>query len=507
MEILHHGGCAVDAAVAAVLTMGIVQPVSSGFGGGGFALVWDAKTKTVTALDFRETAPSGVRMRDYATRDKELGPKKRGLMTGVPGEAAGLAELHKRWGRLAFAEVVRPAESIADKGFAVSPHMARALVWNERWLETATKYPFFRPEGKLLSSGAIAKNPALAATLRRFASEGARAFYEGAIATDIVETARNGGSRMTGDDLKHYRVAERAPIRVGWEGYEIAAMAPPSAGSLTVLETLRMHTKADLARLGYGTGAYDHVLAETFRGATADRVRSVGDPDFVRTDVNKLIDAARMKARRQQISLDATTPSEKFGLVESGTSHVVVADAEGDVVTITSTINDMFGAKLVTAAGFPLNDSLEDFTDPKTEARFGIMRGPNSTRAGARPVSSMTPVIVFKDGAPALALGGSGGLRIPTAVTQVLLARLAFDRPLELAVADPRIDPPPTGGLFLDPGTPEDLLADLRKRGEVVDETKPNYSAVQGIALVDPSGSRALSAAADPRKGGSALVE
>jgi gamma-glutamyltranspeptidase/glutathione hydrolase len=505
METLKRGGSAADAAIAAILTVGIAHPVSSGLGGGGFALVWDAKTRKVTAIDFRESAPQGLKTRDYTIPAKERA-KKRGLMTGIPGEVAGLAELHKRWGKLAFADDVRAAESIASAGFPVSAHMARALKWNERWIATATQFPFFRADNKPLAEGATAKNPALAATLKRLASEGASAFYQGAIANDVVETARAGGSRMTLEDLKQYRVAERTPLATSWEGYEVFTMPPPSGGGVMVAETLRMHSKADLAKLGYGSAPYTHVLAETFRGAIADRVRQIGDPDFVRTDTAKLLDGARLKARRAQISLDATTPPERFPINDAGTSHIVVVDAEGDVVSITSSVNDMFGARLATQGGFVLNDALEDFTDAKTEARFAMVHGPNELRGGARPTSSMTPVIVLRDGAPVIALGGSGGLRAPTAVTQVLVAELAFGRAADVAVADPRIDTPPTGGLFMEPGAAEELVQNLRKRGEVVDDTKPNYSAVEAVMLVE-GGKSIASVGADPRKGGVALSE
>jgi gamma-glutamyltranspeptidase/glutathione hydrolase len=286
-------------------------------------------------------------------------------------------------------------------------------------------------------------------------------------------------------------------------------MPPESGGGLMVLEALRMHAKADLAALGYGSGAYLHLVAETLRGAVADRVRAIGDPAFVKADADALASPARMKARRARISLTATTPAEKFSLEESGTSHLVAVDEEGNVVSVTSTVNNMFGCKLVTRGGFVLNDELDDFTTRAVERRFGIRpgTGPNAPRGGARPASSMTPTIVLRDGAPVLALGGSGGLRIPTATTQVLLASLVFDRPAALAVADPRIDTPPTGGLSVDAAVPPEIVIDLGERGEVVDATKPNFSAVQAIRIGEKDGARFLDAGADPRKGGAALVE
>jgi gamma-glutamyltranspeptidase/glutathione hydrolase len=507
MGVLERGGNAVDAAIAGVLAVGVMQPVSSGIGGGGFAMVYDAKAKRVTVLDFRETAPRGLAPNDYVglwARRKV----KEGIMTGVPGEVAGLSEMHARWGKLAFAECVRGAADAAAQGFPVSAHMARVLRMNEAWVQKSPGYAgIFHPAGALLSVGATAKNPALAATLQRLAAEGKAAFYDGSIAADIVETARAGGSRMGMDDLARYEVIERAPLKTEWEGNEIYTMPLPSAGGVLMLETLHMHAKADLVALGFGTGAYQHMLAETFRGAVADRVRLLGDPAFVKVDVDALTSRERMKARRARISLTSTTLAEKFPVSEAGTSHLVAVDEEGNVVSVTSTVNNMFGAKLVTKGGFVLNDELNDFTFERVDKIFGIRLGPNRPRGGARPVSSMTPTIVFRGNTPILSLGGSGGTRIATGTTQVLLAHLAFGRRVGEAVADGRIETPPWGGLYVDTSTPADVLKDLEARGEVVNATMPNFSAVQAVSIEMKDGARVIEAAADPRKGGEAAVQ
>lgn len=507
LEVLERGGTAADAAVAGVLSIGVAQPVSSGLGGGGFAVVWDAASKNVTVLDFRETAPKGLRAEALLDREK-LAENKRGVLTGVPGEVAGLAEIHKRWGRLPWSEVVRGPAEAAGNGFPLSAHMARALKWNEAWVMKTPRYGLFALSGAIAAPKDVIKNPALAATLRRIGAEGKAAFYEGAIARDVVDTANAAGSKMTMQELADYRVVERAPLHTRWEGYEVFTMPPPSAGGLMILETLTMHTKAELAALGYGTGAYHHLLAETFRGAVADRVRAVGDPAFVKVDVAALASPERMKARRAKIRDEATTKAENFPLKEAGTSHLVVVDAQGNVVSITSTVNNMFGSKLVTAGGFVLNDELDDFTRASIEKLYGIKgQGPNAPRKGARPTSSMSPTIVMQNGAPVFALGGSGGTKIATGTTQVLLSRLVFDRAPAEAVADPRLETPPAGGLSLDPSTPAEVVADLQRRGEVVDTSKPNFSAVQAISIGQKDGVRFLAAGADPRKGGAALVE
>jgi gamma-glutamyltranspeptidase/glutathione hydrolase len=503
MAVLRRGGHAADAAVAAVLAAGVAQPVSSGLGGGGFALVWDAATKRASVLDFRETAPLGLRANEHVARGTlETRP---GVFVGVPGEPAGLAELHRRWGKLGFSEVVRPAEELAEHGFVVSPHLSRALGWNLKWLRRTPQLAALLHDGEAAPPGTTARNAPLAATLRRFASEGPGIFYDGALAEDIVQTARAGGSRMVAADLAQYRVVERAPLTTAWEGYEVVTMPPPSAGGVMLLETLRMHPKRELEALGIGTGAYLHILAETFRGAVADRMRFVGDPAFVKVDVEALTASDRMRARRAKIRLDKTTRAERFPLREEGTSHLVVVDRQGNVVSLTSTINGMFGAQLITKGGYPLNNELADFTLAPMAKRFGVLRDPNAPRGGARPVSSMTPTLILKDGAPVLALGGSGGPRIATATSQVALAYLAFGQAPAAAIAAPRIETPAAGGLLVDPTLDEDVVRDLERRGEVVIQ-KPSFSAVQVVAITQTT-PRQLQAGADARKGGVALVE
>jgi gamma-glutamyltranspeptidase/glutathione hydrolase len=282
-------------------------------------------------------------------------------------------------------------------------------------------------------------------------------------------------------------------------------MPPPSAGGVMLAETLHMHGKADLSALGYGSGAYLHLLAETMRGANADRMRGIGDPAFIRMDVDAIASPARMKARRAHISLDATRRTESFRLDDQGTHTIVVVGEDDDIAAVTTSVRSLFGSQLITSGGFVLNDALLDFDHPRLQFRFSPRVPPNAARGGARPVASMAPTIVVGHGGPVLALGASGGTRGATAVTQALLARLAFNRSPRETVADARIDVPPTGGLFLEPGADPALVADLRRRGEVVIADQPNYSAL-GLISIREGGARKLEAVADPRKGGVGLV-
>jgi len=503
MAILDKGGSAADAAIAGILAAGVAQPVSSGLGGGGFALYWDAELKRMSMLDFREAAPIGILPVEHASRPPR--EKRRGVMVGVPGELAGLEEMQRRWGKLPRGELFRPAAQLAAEGFDISHHMHRALRWRGGWIKRSPVMgSVFAPLGKLMTRGQRAKNPALAKTLRRLASEGPKAFYEGAIARDIVKTARSAGSRMTRGDVKSYRAIAREPLHTRWEGLEVYSAAPPSAGGVLVIETLNMHSKLELTQHGYGSGAYLHLLAETFRGAIADRMRAIGDPAYIIMDTAALTSRWRMKRRRATISMTSTKRADSVPVVDSGTSQIIVVDRQGSVAAVASSLNHMFGARVATRAGFPLNNQLESFTMLRIQRRF---RGqPNRPKGGARPVSSITPTIVLRDGSPVLALGGSGGMRIATGVAQALLARLAFDRSAHQCVADPRIDTPPTGGLSIDKTAPATVVSDLRGRGELVDNERPNFSALQLVAIGERDGLRFIEAASDPRKGGVALV-
>jgi gamma-glutamyltranspeptidase/glutathione hydrolase len=492
--------------------------------------VWDAHRRKVTALDFREVAPGSLDPAVLEYRPRVPVATGRGRMIGVPGEVEGLFELHRRFGRRSFADNAAPAVALAEQGYHVSDHLARlALAYHAQLNWSPQLHALFMPDGWAVGVGRRIVNRALAQTLRRLGTEGRKAFYEGNVALEMAQAAEETGGFLAPADLRAYRSIEREPLKVNWEGNTVYTMPPPSAGGLLLAETLGMFGKADLEQLHLGTGAYNHLLAETFRGAIVDRMRAIGDPAFVKTDVAALMEKVRLLDRRAQIALDRTRPAPRFFLREHGTTHFVVIDEEGNVVSMTTTINDAFGATVSTATtGVILNNELDDFSTKATttlmatgagasasevpEASSG-MEGPNEPRPFARPTSSMTPTLVFRDGLPVLALGGSGGLRIATGVTQVLLARMVFRCSVIDCVAMPRIHTPvdelPAGGpiLELDEGTRDGVVQDLKARGETV-RLLPNYSAVQMIAIErGERGALHMSAGADPRKGGLALVE
>lgn len=503
LSVLDAGGNAVDAAVTAALAAGVAAPSSSGLGGGGFALVFDAKRGEVTALDFRETAPAGIDIAAFERRP--LPPSERGKLAGTPGEPAGLWELHRRFGRKRWAEVVAPAARIARDGYPVSAHLARAASSMAAQLSAdAPLSSLYLPGGHPVSAQVRLKNRLLASTLQRLSQEGARAVYEGPIASELAALSRSAGGALTTEDFARYRTVERPPLQVSWEGYRVFTMGPPSAGGLLLAEVLGTFTAAELRALGQGSGAYQHAVAEAMRAALADRALHVGDPDKVRVDVSALLDPKRLAERRRSISPDKTRPISRIVQEDHGTHHLVTADADGNVVALTTTVNNAFGSLLSgPTTGVVLNDQLDDFTPQRLSAGLGVASPPNRPRPGARPVSSMTPTLVVRDGAVVVALGGSGGMTIAPNVTQVLLSSLVFGASPARAVEAPRFGVPFLGStLTLDARVPAELRADLEHRGETVSTERFSGHAVQLIAI--DKGRKVP--ASDPRKFGSALA-
>jgi len=502
---LAAGGNAVDAIVRAALVAGVASPSSSGLGGGGFAMVWRAASREPYVLDFRESAPAAIDVAAFEARPFK--PEERARATGVPGELAGLWQLQHDLGKRKWHDVALPAARVAETGFAVSQHLSNAAAspWSKlAWTDAGLAALFF-PAGKAILAGKSLKNPKLARTLRRIALEGKAPFYEGELGRELIATAQAKGGALSAADLRDYRPLSRQAIHFSWDGYDVYTMPLPSAGGLMLAETLGMYSKAELQRLGQGTGAYQHTIAEAMRGALSDRMRFLGDPDFEKPDVQALLDPKRLAARKRSISVERTQALPRFSENEHGTHHLLAIDAEGNVASLTTTVNNAFGAKLSAKdSGIVLNDELDDFTKQKDVAPFGLTQSPNRPRAGARPVSSMTPTLVVKDGKVVFALGGSGGQQIATNVTQLLLARLAFGLTPDALVKLPRFSVPTSGpSMMLEAGAEKSLLDDLAWRGEVTELMKQNATAVQIIAVDDG----VVSAAADPRKYGQAIAK
>ncbi|HYJ08271.1 MAG TPA: gamma-glutamyltransferase [Polyangiaceae bacterium] len=502
-RLLEAGGNAFDAAVLAALISGYTNPSSSGIGGGGFALVFSARDKESSILDFRETAPSGI---DAALLDKRPVPEdRRGQLVGVPGEVAGLFELHRRWGKLKWRDVVDRAARMARQGFVAEPHTVDQIATQQKspLARSATYRSVYLPQGKPPTAGQTLRSAKLATTLRRIAGEGRRGFYEGTVASDMVKAVQAAGGSLALADLSSYQPLPRQPLRVEWDGKQVLTMPPPSAGGLLVTQVLALFNRAELTALQQTPAKRLHLLAEAMRAAFADRVRYIGDPAFVRADIAKLLAPARMASRKQRLAEDRTHTQPRFGLEESGTHHLITVDAEGNWVSLTTTVNAPFGAKIVAEqSGVILNDELGDFATRESIAVFGLSEGPNRPRPGARPVSSMAPTLVLENGVPIAALGGSGGTSIAPNVAQVLLDRLVAGTAPEAALSAARFTiPSPSSGntLSLEASLAKLYGPDLEQRGELL-TTRDWKNSVQ---LVVRENGRLL-AAADPRKQGAA---
>lgn len=492
LSILRRGGNAMDAAVAAALVAGVVAPGSSGLGGGGFALLFDAAEHKTQFLDFRETAPKHFPAGTLDSRP--LPSAERGRAIGVPGEPSGLYLLQRRYGRLAFATVVAEALPLASDGYVVGAHLSRV----SQWVKSG------EPKSDLAASLGYAKWPlragervrmkGLAKTLSDYGTRGPPAIVEGPVAEELERTAQARGSFMTLEDLRDYAPVSREPLQAQIGRFRVVTAPPPSAGGLLLLQTLGKFTEGELRQLG-NTEERIHLLAEAYRQSLADRFAYLGDPSYVRVPVARLLDAAYLAKRRQSIRSDQSNLHPVPLGPESGTSHLCVVDTSGNAVALTTTINNAFGSKLATPKSqILLNDELDDFGDSK---------GPNAPRPLARPVSSMTPTLVFEGDELRYVLGGSGGMTIATNVATALIALIADELTPAQALARPRFTLlPRTGEVELEESAPEAWFEGLGRRGEQVRKVGPGISAVQILAR-GPAG---WMAAADPRKHGSAAV-
>jgi len=524
VEMLAAGGNAIDAAVAAAFAIGVTEPYHSGIGSGGFLLARLADGTTV-ALDMRETAPA------RATRDMFLAPgvpadasRLGPLSVATPGLVAGLTEALARWGTKPLPEVMRPAIRLATEGFPIGVRHAQVLGVviqmgvAERFPETARiQLP---PGGAAPKPGWVLRQPELAKTLRTIAREGPDAFYRGAIAKQIaVEMERQGGL-LSLDDLDSYRTKLREPVRGSYRGLEVISFPPPSSGGIALIEMLNVLDGFDLAARGPGSSASIHLAAEAMKLAFADRAYWLGDSDFVDVPVAKLVDpayAAGQRARidppwytrapwtwgRSEVAIEVRGP----GLApdDSGTTHLSVTDRFGNAVALTQTLNLLFGSGItVPGTGIVLNDQMDDFSiAPGVPNAFGLVdvRGANAIAPGKRPLSSMTPTIVLKDGKPWLVTGSPGGPRIITTVLLSILNVVDYGMTIQEAVSAPRFHQQwQPDVLTIERAIPEDVREGLRRRGHVLEVSPRDWSSAQAIEL-DPKTGLHLGGS-DPRSDG-----
>lgn len=529
-DVLRAGGNAFDAAIATSFALTVARPESTGIGGGGFMIAYVASENRFVALDFRECAPAAATPERYERLARgPLGSYSRsvygGNAVGVPGQVAGLTEIHRRFGRLGWRELVEPAALLADRGLLIEPALLSArreiLADVERWPElrpiVSRLLDRFSPGGVDPIVGERIARPDLAAALRRIATLGGMAFYHGPIADALVETVRAAGGELTHADLLAYRVREREPLRVTAFDHDFVLMPPPSSGGVCLAQSLLLFERLT-RRPGSDAWSADaalHLRVEVMKHAFADRARWLGDPDAAPTPLARLLDPHRLDALAGAIQLDRTRAPREYGSVslieDGGTSHFCVVDAAGNVVAITETINGAFGSLLLTEPfGILLNNQLDDFLTVRGQPNlFGLVQGEaNRIAPGRRPLSSMSPTIVLKDGRPVLVIGGSGGPRIITSVLNVMMSALVDGdypsgraRPVALADAMTSLrlhhqwQP---DEVFFDREPTDAIRAALEPRGHKLADRR-RQGVVQAIQLL-PDGVRI--GVSDPKKGG-----
>jgi gamma-glutamyltranspeptidase/glutathione hydrolase len=451
VQILKRGGNAVDAAVAVALALAVTHPSAGNLGGGGFMVVRMADGRE-TAIDYRETAPLAATQKMYLDEAGNVVPEAstvgyRGV--GVPGTVAGLALALQKYGTMKWSVVVQPALELARRGFVLSKPLADDLRAQEpRFAKFAESHRIFNRSGRPYAEGERFMQPELAQTLGRLARGGPREFYEGKTAELLVRDMVAHGGLITRADLTGYRAIERKLLHGRYRGYEVLTMPPPSSGGATLLQELNILEGYELQKLPQGSAASLHLELEAMRRAFADRALFFGDPDFVQIPLEAL--TSRAYAARQRANIDPlkATPSSTIAAnrpapTESDhTTHFTIVDAAGNAVSNTFTLNLAFGSgATVTGAGFLLNDEMDDFTSkPGTPNAFGLIQGEaNAIAPRKRPLSSMTPTLLLKDGKLVLALGSPGGPTIINTVLQVLLDVVDFHMELQAAVDAPRV--------------------------------------------------------------------
>lgn len=518
VDVLAAGGTAADALVAVQIVLGLVEPQSSGLGGGAFLVWYDAASATLTTLDGRETAPLAVTPTLFQNEDGTtmgfFDAVVGGRSVGTPGTPALLAEAHARWGNQPWDGLLDAGIDLATEGFEVSPRLAELI---ERDAERLAMFPatanYFLPGGVPLTVGATLKNPDYAATLRAIAAGGAETFYTGQIAADIEATVQQFSANpgvLSRLDLAVYQVRERAPVCASYRIYQVCGMGPPSSGALSVGQILGMLDGYDLAALGAENPESWRLIGDASRLAFADRGRYMADSDYVPMPTAGLVDPAYLAERGAllggEVALDEVapgTPAFDHALIRAddqsielpSTSHISIVDAQGNVASMTTTIENAFGARLM-VRGFLLNNELTDFSFATHSGGVPIA---NAIAPGKRPRSSMSPTIVMKDGAPVLAIGSPGGSRIIGYTAQAIIAYLDWGMDVQQAISMPHAVNR-FGTFDVEDGTvATDLVPALETMGYDVNVRDLN-SGLHAIAIGD-----GLQGGADPRREGIAL--
>lgn len=512
-RVLGMGGNGVDAAVALGFALAVTLPSAGNLGGGGFMVI-RTPDGTEIALDFRETAPAA------ATRSMFLGdggkPVPRlstegHLASGVPGSVAGLCHAHAKFGSLPLPALVAGAIELAEEGFVVSRFLERSVRAGRRLLaQNGESRRIFLEGGGGLREGSRFRQPELAATLRRIAKEGAAGFYGGETARLIEEEMKRGGGLITGKDLADYRVVERDPVRGTYRGWGVVSMPPPSSGGVALVQMLNILEGYPLSEWGFGAAETVHAMAEAMRLAFRDRAEHLGDPDHTHVPFAELV-APGYGVRLRKLIGPRANRSEGLAsipLEREQTTHYSIMDANGWAVACTTTLNGAYGSGVTVAgAGFLLNNEMDDFAiAPGVPNMFDLIQGEaNSVAPGRRPLSSMTPALLVKDGKTMMVVGSPGGPTIITTVLQCVVNVVDHGMGIGQAVAAPRFHHQwmPDRIVFEPFGLNPDVGRALEARGHRLEERRGYQGDAHGI-LIDPASGR-MTGAADPRHGGVAL--
>ena len=522
IEILKKGGNVVDAAAAVGFALSVLRPASSGLGGGGFMLIWDAKEQRSIVLDYRERAPLRATAEMFvedakkSEEDDKALPKRsvRGpLAIGVPGHVAGLCHAVEKYGRLPIADVVAPAIRLARDGVPADTQYVKTLkssaaTWSKWPKEVREKFTAFHNSyllaGKSIKVGDSVTSPQLPA-LEQIATHGAAGFYAGPVAESLLELNRQSGGLLTAKDFRDVQPVRREPLKLSYHGYDVLTMPPPSSGGIAMFTTLQILEELEVKTPTTSQADAAHRLTEAFKHAFADRAEFLGDADFAEVPVAKLVSREHARELAARIDLKQTQPTKSYGrfapVNDAGTTHFSVIDADGNAVACTETINTEYGSWIVEPKfGILLNNEMDDFAAvPGQPNAFGLIQGAaNAIAPRKKPLSSMTPTIVVKDGKAVFALGAAGGPRIITATTQVLLNLIDRHQAPIAAVQAPRLHHQWLPDVLdLEPGLNRDLRDPLTSLGHKTQERNGN-AVTQAVSR----GSDGLRAGSDARKGG-----
>ena len=449
--ILDQGGNAIDASVAVAFALAVVLPRAGNIGGGGFLVLHNAEENKNYALDYREMAPAAADRDMYLNEDGSINKSTSRLgylAGGIPGTVAGMWEAHQKFGSMPWKDLLKPAIQLAKEGFKVSPFMADSI---NRAHSSMKDYPstvkIFFPEFPLKPNHNLVQKD-LAATLQRIAKNGRDGFYKGKTAKMFAAAMKKNNGLITEDDLKNYKAVWRDPLVGNYKDFKIVTMPPPSSGGVHLIQMLNVLSNFDLKKLGHNSRDYTLLLSEVMKYAYADRSKYLGDPDFYEVPVTKLIEQVYAASIANSITIGKITSSDEIYpgamLPPEGmeTTHFSISDKFGNTVSNTYTINSSYGAKVVVEGlGFLLNNEMDDFSDaPGIPNQFGLLGGEaNKIEAYKRPLSSMTPTIVFLKDKPYLITGSPGGSRIITTVLQMILNVIEFDMEVSDATVQPRI--------------------------------------------------------------------